>query len=176
MEMVMQDRLIEEAFYKYKDYLTAVIKTVGKNISDADVDDILSDIYLKLCRTSQIYDEDKASVKTYLSYIARNATIDFCRKIKITDENIDEHEEIHTDENLEGYILRVETAELVKEALGQLDKKERDVFIMFYYFENTIDEISMNTGMKSSTIKSVLRRGRAKLKKHLNGKGYEFEN
>mgnify|MGYP000758730824 FL=1 len=172
----MQDRLIEEAFYKYKDYLTAVIKTVGKNISDADVDDILSDIYLKLCRTSQIYDEDKASVKTYLSYIARNATIDFCRKIKITDENIDEHEEIHTDENLEGYILRVETAELVKEALGQLDKKERDVFIMFYYFENTIDEISMNTGMKSSTIKSVLRRGRAKLKKHLNGKGYEFEN
>ena len=47
---------------------------------------------------------------------------------------------------------------------------------MFYYFENTIDEISMNTGMKSSTIKSVLRRGRAKLKKHLNGKGYEFEN
>ena len=176
MEMVMQDRLIEEAFYKYKDYLTAVIKTVGKNISDADVDDILSDIYLKLCRTSQIYDEDKASVKTYLSYIARNATIDFCRKIKITDENIDEHEEIHTDENLEGYILRVETAELVKEALGQLDKKERDVFIMFYYFENTIDEISMNTGMKSSTIKSVLRRGRAKLKKHLNGKGYEFED
>ena len=172
----MQDRLIEEAFYKYKDYLTAVIKTVGKNISDADVDDILSDIYLKLCRTSQIYDEDKASVKTYLSYIACNATIDFCRKIKITDENIDEHEEIHTDENLEGYILRVETAELVKEALGQLDKKERDVFIMFYYFENTIDEISMNTGMKSSTIKSVLRRGRAKLKKHLNGKGYEFED
>lgn len=172
----MQDRLIEEAFYKYKDYLTAVIKTVGKNISDADVDDILSDIYLKLCRTSQIYDEDKASVKTYLSYIARNATIDFCRKIKITDENIDEHEEIHTDENLEGYILRVETAELVKEALGQLNKKERDVFIMFYYFENTIDEISMNTEMKSSTIKSVLRRGRAKLKKHLNGKGYEFEN
>ena len=76
----MQDRLIEEAFYKYKDYLTVVIKTVGKNISDADVDDILSDIYLKLCRTSQIYDEDKASVKTYLSYIARNATIDFCRK------------------------------------------------------------------------------------------------
>ncbi len=176
MEMVMQDRLIEEAFYKYKDYLTAVIKTVGKNISDADVDDILSDIYLKLCRTSQIYDEDKASVKTYLSYIARNATIDFCRKIKITGENIDEHEEIHTDENLEEYILRAETAELVKEALGQLDKKERDVFIMFYYFENTIDEISMNTGMKSSTIKSVLRRGRAKLKKHLNGKGYEFEN
>lgn len=172
----MQDRLIEEAFYKYKDYLTAVIKTVGKNISDADVDDILSDIYLKLCRTSQIYDEDKASVKTYLSYIARNATIDFCRKIKITDENIDEHEEIHTDENLEGYILRAETAELVKEALGQLNKKERDVFIMFYYFENTIDEISMNTEMKSSTIKSVLRRGRAKLKKHLNGKGYEFEN
>ena len=77
---------------------------------------------------------------------------------------------------MEEYILRAETAELVKEALGQLDKKERDVFIMFYYFENTIDEISMNTGMKSSTIKSVLRRGRTKLKKHLNGKGYEFEN
>ena len=57
----MQDRLIEETFYKYKDYLTAVIKTVGKNISDADVDDILSDIYLKLCRTSQMYDEEKFS-------------------------------------------------------------------------------------------------------------------
>lgn len=172
----MQDRLIEEAFYKYRDYLTTVIKAVGRNISDADVEDVLSDVYWKLCRTSQMYDEDKASVKTYLSYIARNAAIDFCRKIKVTGENIDEHEEIRTDENLEEYILRAETAELVKEALGQLDKKERDVFIMFYYFENTIDEISMNTGIKSSTLKSVLRRGRAKLKKYLNGKGYEFES
>ena len=173
--MVMQDRLIEEAFYKYRDYLTTVIKAVGRNISDEDVDDILSDVYWKLCRTSQMYDKDKASVKTYLSYIARNATIDFCRKTKITGENIDEHEEIRTNENLEEYILRAETAELVKEALGQLDRKERDVFIMFYYFENTIDEIAMNTGMKSSTLKSVLRRGRIKLKKYLNGKGYEFE-
>lgn len=71
----MQDRLIEESFSKYKEYLTAVIKAVCMDISDADVDDILSDVYLKLCRTSQMYDEDKASVKTYLSYIARNAAI-----------------------------------------------------------------------------------------------------
>ncbi len=79
----MQDRLIEESFSKYKEYLTAVIKAVCRDISDADVDDILSDVYLKLCRTSQMYDEDKASVKTYLSYIARNAAIDFAENQKL---------------------------------------------------------------------------------------------
>lgn len=172
----MQDRLIEESFSKYKEYLTAVIKAVCRDISDADVDDILSDVYLKLCRTSQMYDEDKASVKTYLSYIARNAAIDFCRKSKAADENIDEHVELRTDEDMDEYILQAERAELVNEALKQLDKKERDIFIMFYYFENTIDEISMNTEIKPSTLKSVLHRGRKKLKKYLNGKGYEFEN
>ena len=106
--MVMQDRLIEESFSKYKEYLTAVIKAVCRDISDADVDDILSDVYLKLCRTSQMYDEDKASVKTYLSYIARNAAIDFCRKSKAADENIDEHVELRTDEDMDEYILQAE--------------------------------------------------------------------
>lgn len=52
-------------------------------------------------------------------------------------------------------------------AILSLNKKERLVIILFYYNDFQIKEISVATGIKESTVKSLLKRSREKLKQKL---------
>ena len=49
-------------------------------------------------------------------------------------------------------------------AVMSLNKKERLCVILFYYDDLTISDISKVTGIKESTVKSLLKRSRNKLK------------
>ena len=57
-----------------------------------------------------------------------------------------------------------EEAELVRKAVDSLREPDREIFLRHYYYAQTVREISMEMNLNESTIKTKLRRGRARLR------------
>ena len=55
----------------------------------------------------------------------------------------------------------------MRQALDHLQPQDKEIFLRYYYYAQTVAEISMDMSLNASTIKTKLRRGRNKLKKLL---------
>ena len=69
-------------------------------------------------------------------------------------------------------IEQAEEQQLVRKAIQSLPAQDREIFLRYYYYAQTIQEISCDMAINESTIKTRLRRGRAKLKEILTRKGF----
>ena len=67
-----------------------------------------------------------------------------------------------------------EQAELVRRALGELERPDRELFVRHYYYGQTVARAAEEMGLNPSTAKTRLRRGREHLKDYLREVGYEF--
>lgn len=56
--------------------------------------------------------------------------------------------------------------------LKKQDKSSRAIFILRYFYSESIEDIARRTGFSDSKVKSVLFRQRGKLKKHLESEGF----
>ena len=68
-----------------------------------------------------------------------------------------------------------EQAELVRRALGELERPDRELFVRHYYYGQTVARAAEEMGMNLSTAKSRLRRGWERLKEALRKAGYDVE-
>jgi RNA polymerase sigma-70 factor (ECF subfamily) len=59
--------------------------------------------------------------------------------------------------------------------LDSLPDQEREIFLRYYYYAQTVKEISVKMALNESTIKTKLRRGRIKLKEILTREGLVHE-
>ena len=59
---------------------------------------------------------------------------------------------------------QAEERKLVRKAVDQLGEPDREIFLRHYYYAQTVQEISQETGLNESTVKTKLRRGRMRLK------------
>ena len=69
---------------------------------------------------------------------------------------------------------RAETAEqaaLLRQAIDAMPPENRELFLRFYYLEQTVEEIAAVTGQNASTLRGRLRRERLKLKQVLLERG-----
>jgi RNA polymerase sigma factor (sigma-70 family) len=71
------------------------------------------------------------------------------------------------------YISKVEDIELVEQVMS-LPIKLRDVIILFYYQELSVEEISPILGININTVKSRLFRARKKLEESMRGGNHEW--
>ena len=72
--------------------------------------------------------------------------------------------------------LKEEVIKCLKESIYELSVDERKCFISYYYYTKTIAVIAEETGLKESTVKSKLLRGRKKLKLKMEKKGFRYED
>ena len=70
---------------------------------------------------------------------------------------------------------RMEERRRVQEAVDSLPERDREIFLRHYYYAQTVQEISAATGVNEATVKTVLRRGRVKLKEALTKEGQIYE-
>lgn len=70
---------------------------------------------------------------------------------------------------------RAEEQVLVRRAVDSLPDQEREIFLRYYYYAQTVKEISAKMALNESTIKTKLRRGRIKLKEILTREGLVHE-
>ena len=113
----------------------------------AEAEDICSEVFEKVMRKIDDYDQTKAAVGTWIFSITRNTLIDHYRKKRPTeelDEKLEEvKEEVSTDETLSELAV----------ALQRLPEQLRDIVVLRYYDGKPLTEIAEMMGLSYGAVK-----------------------
>lgn len=117
-------------------------------------------------------------LKAYLCGIVRNVAVGISKKLKAYNDsqtNITELSEIFSDsESTEGQFDGKMLGAYINEFLSGQKETNRKIFVMRYYYNFSIRDISLTLKMKEATVKSKLFRIRGELKLFLSDKGYHI--
>lgn len=165
---------LEQIIDHYSSYTAAVIRSViGKTMTAQDIEEVTADVFVVLWQQA---DQVQAGhLKGYLSSIARNKALN---KLRERGETLELEEDILIpDDQLPERILTVkEQNKLLNAALLEMGQPDRDIFLRHYYYTQTVAQIGAELHLNLSTVKSRLARGRKKLKKQLEERGFIYEN
>ena len=147
----------------YTPYVTAIIHNIiGECMDMADVEEVASDVFFALWENARkVY-----SVKGYLGTVARNMAKNRLRSLG-WDLPLDERMLVVAGDNPETALEEKEKAKAVKRAVLRMPHPEREIFLRHYYYCQKIETISREMDIPLSTVKTKLRRGRARLGREL---------
>lgn len=146
--------------HTYTPYVTTVVyNIIGNSMSDADMEEVVSDVFVALWQNA-----DKVhSPKGYLGTIARNKAKNKARELDLA-LPLQEHFLIVDELTPERQWEKKELNAAVKRAILEMGHPDKEIFLRFYYYYQTLEEISTEMSIPLSTVKTKLRRGRGKLK------------
>lgn len=170
-----RNRAIERIMNKYGNDIKRVIFTYVKN--QADTDDIAQEVFVTVYKRLDSF-QGKSSLRSWLYSVAINKSKDYLRSWHIRNRNLlqrikkEEKTTSSLRESLEYTLIKnAENKKLIKQIMD-LPIKYREVIILFYFNDFSTREISDMLKVKDATIRTRLRRARARLKAKLE-KGSE---
>lgn len=140
-------------------YLTARVQR------RADAEDLCEEVFEKICKKIGDYDEEKASLSTWIFNITRNTLIDHFRKIRPV-EDIDEN--IPSDITVEASLLNRETLQELAKALKMLPQEQRDIVVLLYYDRKPMTEIAQMMRLSYGAVKLRHQKALSELRKYMN--------
>jgi RNA polymerase sigma-70 factor (ECF subfamily) len=142
-------------------------------------EDIFQDVWMRVLERGQQY-TGRARFDTWLFTIARNLVIDNARRK--TAASLDEMRDVDAGERPFEVVsqgrspldnaLSGQVQASVTVALAKLDRAHREVLVLRFHEDLTLEEIAELTRSPLSTVKSRLYRGMAALKPRLSAAGY----
>ena len=166
---------LEKIVNKYTNYLyTTVTNMSYGNLSSEDIEEIISDVFFIFWKNKEKFDTTK-KLNLYLAGIAKNLIKSKYRKIHINS-NIEDYESILIDNYDISYNYeQIEKTRLIEDSLNCMQKDDKDMFVLYYYFSKSIKEIANELNCSEFKIKSKLFRIRKKIKTNLERGGYRYE-
>ena len=150
---------------RYGAYVSTIIyNIIGQRMSNADVEEVASDVFLALWNNAGKILPNAA--RSWLATVARNTARSRLRRASDT-LPLDEEAVIVDDRTPEATLERREQAVRVRMALLSLNPVDREVFLRFYYYYQKTADIAADMGLNESTVRTKLNRGRAKLRDFL---------
>lgn len=159
----------EEALEWFIDRYSAYVGTVVNNIlkgsmSREDVEEVVSDVFVTLWRSaSKLY---PLNLKGYLSRVARSLSMQKLRE-RVDGLPLDEDILIIDDYSLFDRLDKEDQDAQVRKAVYSLPQPDKEIFLRFYYYCQSVSVIAEQMQMNQSTIKTRLRRGRERLRTQL---------
>lgn len=161
-------------YNKYKNLLFGLIVSILKNREEAE--DCLQEVFTQAWEKADKFDESRGKVYTFLVTMARNKAIDRTRSRAFKDSAKEDHIVNDSDfsltlesefnnphENME----LTERANKVRNALNQLNSKERKILYISYFNGMSQSEISDKLNIPLGTVKYRMRQGMIKLREML---------
>ena len=150
---------------RYGAYVSTIIHNIiGQRMSNADVEEVASDVFLALWNNAGKILPNAA--RSWLATVARNTARSRLRRASDT-LPLDEEAVIVDDRTPEATLERREQAVRVRMALLSLHPVDREVFLRFYYYYQKTADIAADMGLNESTVRTKLNHGRAKLRDFL---------
>jgi len=139
--------------------------------SVAAAEDVTHDCFLSLLKKPQLFDPERASLKTYLCAAARNRV---WKQLKRRGQETDaeEMDETHAAVWQNGpyeHLHSTEIAEGVRQAVALLPPLQREAVILFEFEELSLSDAAAAAQTDIGTIKSRLHRARERLRSLLAG-------
>ena len=157
---------LETLILQYNRYASAVIASIlGPNCCREDVEELASDVFVAVWNHAETLNPGK--VKAYIGVTARNAAKSFLRKQKHLPMDDDEVFAMTSGTTPEHTLLKKEQAELVQKAVDSMSQPDREIFLRYYYYFQTSEQIGKAMGMGAGAVRARLMRGRETLKRAL---------
>jgi RNA polymerase sigma factor (sigma-70 family) len=131
-----------------------------------EAEDVLQEVYVTVWRRADRYDAGKAGVMTWLSTIARNRAIDRLRARgpMAYAEPVEALEIADDARGADAVLESVQDAARLQGCLGELDDRTQGVIRTAFFEGVTYEALAGRMGAPLGTVKSLIRRGLAKLK------------
>ncbi|KEI95365.1 ECF subfamily RNA polymerase sigma-24 subunit [Clostridium botulinum A2B7 92] len=155
------DEIISQDLEYYGNMLLRLAYSYMKNIYDAE--DVVQEVFVQLLKNIDIFESDDYK-KHWLICVARN----ICKN-KLKSAWLKKHVELTEMSYYDEYKYNNVLSKVM-----QLPLKYREVIYLYYYQGYTTVEIASIVDKKEATVRSLLSRGRSRLKKELKEE-YDFE-
>lgn len=148
----------------YKKYFQKIYRYCKFNTSNDEIaKDICQESFLKAYKKLKEFKTDGTwSFQAYLFTIARNLIIDASRKKR--EINIDEYENLESNENLYDNIEKKEIVKKVRVVISKLDEIERQIVILRFFEELPSLEVAKILNMNDGALRVRTHRVMQKLK------------
>lgn len=148
---------------RYYSYLCSVIMQIlGRTGTYADAEEICNDTIHAVWNNADSIGEEK--LKPYLVTAARNRAKSWLRHRGTLEMDLDEIEIPDSGTSLEDEAIRAELAAAVRRAVDAMPHRDREVFLRYYFYFQPGDEIARQMDIPAATVRSILSRGREKLR------------
>lgn len=168
IEMVQQGNANAFSFLvnKYQDIVFSIALKVLKNREDAE--EMAQEAFIKAFRSIQSF-QGKAKFSTWLYSITYNTCITHTRKKKISTTQIDNLPVSYEDmDEPFGDFPEENRAKYLEMAMKQLPEDDYTLVVLYYYEDQSIEDICQITGLSESNAKVKLFRARKKLYSIMN--------
>jgi RNA polymerase sigma-70 factor (ECF subfamily) len=144
----------------------------------AEAEDVAQDVFLTLYRSAGDF-RGESQFSTWLLRIAKNQALNRIKYLdrrgrsvkrpieEVSEERLISSADREAPKSADALIEGGETAELVKQAIQELDPQHRAVVLLRHVEELSYEEISGITGLPIGTVKSRIHRGRSALAERL---------
>ena len=154
------------ALERYGNDVFAQVARMLPSVEDAE--EVYQDVFVKVFRNIKLYDEEKSSLKTWISRIAYNEAVTWLRHKRqsmIYFEDREGKADLLSDAEVEETLghPNSEMVQLIHSALKLLPPDERAIVTMFYFEEMSLKEIAFVTESIPTTVASKLSRTRKKI-------------
>ena len=147
----------------YTPYVTTIIHNIiGSSMDVSDVEEAAADVFVALWQNAQ----KVHSVKGYLGTVARNTAKNKFRQLGC-DLPLEDQILIVDELTPESQIEKKELNAAVKRAVLGMPQPDREIFLRFYYYYQSLETIAEEMKLNLSTVKTKLRRGRLRLRSDL---------
>ena len=146
-------------YSRYADDVQRFVRSIVRNHHDAE--DVTHEVFAKLIKAIQKYEEREAPFAAWILRVARNAGLDHLRSKR----QIPVEEVRITDEGREQ--TSFEYSRALKSALADLPESQREVLVLRHIGGLSPNEIAERLGKTEASIQGLHHRGRAALKDSL---------
>jgi len=156
----------QEGFaYLYDNYSSALYSLILTIVSGREqANDVLQEVFIKVWRQIENYDENKGRLYTWMMQIARNAAIDHLRTR--------EHKEGRKNQELTESVYEHGSADFNPDKIGlrqivnNLKSEYKELVELSYFHGLTQEEISRSLNIPLGTVKTRLRTALIQLREH----------
>ena len=139
---------IEQIYLQYKGKVLGYIRSHVN--SNADAEDICSDVFEKIRLKLDAYDSSKSQLGTWIYSITRNSVIDFYRRQK---QESEPDENLADDTPIDEGLLKAESLSMLAAALKKLPEMHRNIIVLHYYERKPLTEIAEMLSISYGAVK-----------------------
>lgn len=141
----------------YRDYRHKVHDYIRNRVSNPeDAEDLCSEVFRKVLENLNV--QRGTGVSSFIYTTTRNTVVDYYRTHR---EHAELPEDMPLDDSVEEALLNSDTLRRLAVALKALPEQDRDIVVLHYYANNSLQEISDKMALPYSVVK---RRHQAVLK------------
>lgn len=156
---------INHAINRYSKLMWHIAATVLQNAATVeDIEECVADVFVYLWQNSDKYDEQRGSLKTWLSTAAKSRAINRYHQLSKKNVVSFDDEIMIGDIALIDEIVTAETKQELIAAINALTEPDREIIVRRYYYQQKLKDIGFILDMPVKQIENRLYRSKLKLR------------